>query len=206
MCSPWLYLSSEETEKPDIYQDGIWKCLWQFTKKKRQYSYIKNNNLSNLNQFVCGPREIIFVITSSSVFTYLTNFHYEQMIDEKTPNNKKNARRTMHNQGRNKNTKLSPLRYSTFIRARRVKHPYNVRTLLLLRSRKIQSKPVSQTWHKSAGHFQLMISLFKLKFHVVHASFFLKFTWLVMLWCCVVRFWNNGKAQWGDVICWYHLN
>lgn len=58
-------------------------------KKKRQYSYIKNNNLSNLNQFVCGPREIIFVITSSSVFTYLTNFHYEQMIDEKTPNNKK---------------------------------------------------------------------------------------------------------------------
>ena len=78
----------------------------------------------------------------------------------------------MHNQERNKNTKLSPLRYSTFIRARRVKHPYNVRTLLLLRSGKIQSKPVSQTWHKSAGHFQLMISLFKLKFHVVQASFF----------------------------------
>lgn len=26
-----------------------------------------------------------------------------------------------------------------------------------------------------------------------------------MLWCCVVRFWNNGKAQWGDVMCWYHI-
>ena len=111
----------------------------------------------------------------------------------------------MHNQERNKKTKLSPLRYSTFIRARRVKHPYNVRTLLLLRSCKIQSKPVSQTWHKSAGHFRLLISLFKLKFHVVQASFFFKFTWLVMLWCCVVRFWNNGKAQWGDVMCWYHI-
>lgn len=168
MCSPWLYLSSEETEKPDIYQDGIWKCLWQFTKKKRQYSYIKNNNLSNLNQFVCGPREIIFVITSSSVFTYLTNFHYEQMIDEK--NTQQQKKRTKNNAQSRKKQKHKTK--STFIRARRVKHPYNVRTLLLLRSRKIQSKPVSQTWHKSAGHFRLMISLFKLKFHVVHASFF----------------------------------
>lgn len=122
------------------------------------------------------------------------------MIDEKTPNNKKNARRTMHNQERNKNTKLSPLRYSTFIRARRVKHPYNVRTLLLLRSRKIQSKPVSQTWHKSAGHFRLLISLFKLKFHVVHASFFFNLRdWL----CYGVTWLDFGTTAKLSEVMWY---
>ena len=106
----------------------------------------------------------------------------------------------MHNQERNKNTKLSPLRYSTFIRARRVKHLYNVRILLLLRSRKIQSKPVSQTWHNSAGHFQLMISLFKLNFHVVHASFFLNLRdWL----CYGVAWLDFGTTAKLSEVMWY---
>lgn len=90
------------------------------------------------------------------------------MIDEK--NTQQQKKRTKNNAQTRKKQKHKTK--STFIRARRVKHPYNVRTLLLLRSRKIQSKPVSQTWHKSAGHFRLLISLFKLKFHVVQASFF----------------------------------
>ena len=106
----------------------------------------------------------------------------------------------MHKQERNKNTKLSPLRNSTFIRARRVKHPYNVRTLLSLRSRKIQSKPVSQTWHKSAGHFQLIISLFKLKFHVVHASFFFNLRdWL----CYGVAWLDFGTTAKLSEVMWY---
>lgn len=63
------------------------------------------------------------------------------MIDEK--NTQQQKKRTKNNAQSRKKQKHKTK--STFIRARRVKHPYNVRTLLLLRSRKIQSKPVSDT-------------------------------------------------------------
>ena len=95
------------------------------------------------------------------------------MIDEK--NTQQQKKRTKNNAQTRKKEKHKTKSSSQFnlYQSEEGEAPLQCANSLLLRSRKIQSKPVSQTWHKSAGHFRLLISLFKLKFHVVHASFFL---------------------------------